>query len=272
MSFALITGASKGIGLSIARELASRRINLLLVARHEDALRQITSELRGKYDIEVYYFIADLSQEQSAEAVHNWCSINNYSVQYLVNNAGYGLSGKFEAHPLPDHLRLMHVNMNAVVQLCYLFLPILRRQEKAYILNIASSAAYQAVPYMGVYAATKAFVLQFSRALRYELLHSPVSVTCISPGATESNFNVTAQIGPKGVKAAQKLQMKAEDVAKIAVESMYKGKTEVITGFVNKLGAFFVWLLPKGSLKKPLRGFTNSFCVFHSPFPYICTP
>lgn len=250
MSFALITGASKGIGLAMARELASRQVNILLVARDQDALESVATQLATQYKIQTHVLATDLSQPGSALKVFEWCSSNQYQVQYLLNNAGYGLSGKFENYPLQDHLHMMNVNMNAVVELTYLFLPQLKQQPRSYILNIASSAAYQAVPYLGIYAATKAFVLQFSRALQYELRSGPVTVTCISPGPTASNFINRANIGPKGQKTAQKFEMKAETVAKIAIDSMFQGKTEVITGFLNKLQGFFVWLLPKKFIEK----------------------
>jgi short-subunit dehydrogenase len=126
----------------------------------------------------------------------------------------------------------------------------LRAQSRAYILNIASSAAYQAVPYLSLYAATKAFVLTLSRGLHQELRQSNVSVTCISPGATDTDFTVRARIGEKGLKAAAKVNMSPEAVAKIAVKSMLAGKAEVITGTINKLGAFMVWLLPKGLVER----------------------
>ena len=140
---------------------------------------------------------------------------------------------------------MMQVNMNAVVELTYHFLPVLKQQPKAYIMNIASSAAYQAVPYLGLYAATKTFVLQFSRALHYELRNSSVSVTCISPGATDTDFANRAKVGPKALKAADKFNMTPVKVAAIAVDSMFSGKTEVVTGFINKLGAFITRILPK---------------------------
>ena len=140
---------------------------------------------------------------------------------------------------------MMQLNMNAVVALTFLFLPLLKQQPKAYILNIASSAAYQAVPYLSLYAATKAFILQFSRGLHYELKKTIVSVTCICPGATDTGFAARAQLGAKGLKTAEKVNMTPEQVADIAVNGMFSGKTEVIIGLINKAGAFFAWLLPK---------------------------
>ncbi|HVK97498.1 MAG TPA: SDR family oxidoreductase [Flavisolibacter sp.] len=245
MSFALITGASKGIGKSIALKMAHEGFNVLLVARNQSLLQKVAEEIRAKYNVTVHIYAIDLSQKNAADTIYQWCSENNFEINALINNAGYGLSGKFENYSLQEHLDMLQVNMHAVVELTYLFLPQLKKQPKSYLMNISSSSAYQAVPYLGLYAATKSFVLQFTRALRYELKDSSVSVTCISPGATDTDFVNRAKVGPKALKAADKFNMKAEDVAAVAVKSMLQGKTEVIVGAVNKLGAFFVWLLPK---------------------------
>jgi hypothetical protein len=140
---------------------------------------------------------------------------------------------------------MMTLNMSTLVSLTRLFLPELRNQSRSYILNIASSAAYQAVPGLSIYAATKAFVLMFSRGLRQELHKTSVSVTCVCPGATDTDFPNRAQVGPKGLKAAEKLNMSPETVALLATRAMLSGKAEVITGFVNKVGATLAWLLPK---------------------------
>ena len=250
MTYALITGASKGIGKAIALEFAKRKINLLLVARTEDLLIDVAHNLGNQYSIHIDYFIADLSDPGSAQQIYDWCAINEYEVQYLVNNAGYGLSGSFDRYGIKEYMNNMQINMNTVVQLTYLFLPDLKKQKRGYILNIASSAAYQAVPFLSVYAATKSFVLQFSRGLHHELAKTNVSVTCISPGATDTDFATRAQVGEKGLKMADKVNMKPEEVAKIAVNAMFKRKMEVVTGFVNKMGVFFAWLLPKKTVEK----------------------
>jgi short-subunit dehydrogenase len=250
MAFALITGASKGIGYAIARQLAARKKDLLLVARNEEQLKARCAELEKSYGVTTHCLCLDLSIQDAPSQVLTWCQNNNYEVDTLVNNAGYGLSGPFERHALEEHLNMMQLNMNVVVALTYLFLPALKKQAKAYILNVASSAAYQAVPFLSVYAASKSFVLQFSRGLHLELKKSNVSVTCVSPGATDTNFVDRAQIGPKGLSMAKKVNMQPTDVAKIAVDAMYNGKTEVITGLLNKVGAALAWLLPKKTIEK----------------------
>ena len=250
MSYALITGASKGIGKCIAKELASRKQPVLLVARSENLLQELASNLSAKFGVSADYLAIDLSMPDAPAQVYGWCERKGYSVHILVNNAGYGLSGPMDRHSWAENSNMMQVNMFTLVGLCQTFLPMLRRQSRSYILNIASSAAYQAVPNLSIYSATKAFVLRFSRGLHQELAKSNVSVTCISPGATDTEFTVRAQIGEKGLKAAQKLNMSPEIVAKMAVDAMYACKTELITGWVNKTGAFLAWLLPNKLVEK----------------------
>jgi hypothetical protein len=250
MEYALITGASKGIGRAIARELASRGYNILLVARSEDLLQQLAGELTSRNGIAVDWLALDLSVPHAPMNVCDWCRARGYEITILVNNAGYGLSGPFEKYSLQEHLNMMQLNMMTLVGLTRLLLPDLHRRPKAYILNVASSAAYQAVPKLTLYAATKSFVLAFSRGLHQELRETTVSVTCVSPGATDTDFPNRAQIGEKGMKAAEKLNMSPETVAALAVKGMLARKPEIITGFINKLGAAMAWLLPKTMVER----------------------
>jgi uncharacterized protein len=253
MEYALITGASKGIGKAIATDLAARGFNVLLVARSEQLLEQEAARITALYPVKADWLALDLSTAEAAQNVYDWCRAKGYTVQALVNNAGYGLSGPFEKYSADQYVNMMTLNMSTLVALTRLFLPDLRNQSKSYILNIASSAAYQAVPGLSIYAATKAFVLMFSRGLRQELHKTSVSVTCVCPGATDTDFPNRAQVGPKGLKAAEKLNMSPENVATLATRAMLSRKAEVITGFVNKIGATLAWLLPK-SLVENIAG------------------
>jgi uncharacterized protein len=245
MSFALITGASKGIGKAIARQLASRKIDVLLVARSENLLAELAGEIKNKFGVQCYYFVYDLSRTDAAESIYNWCTNEKYPVSILVNNAGYGLSGSFGDHPLQEHIDVINVSILATIKLIHLFLPQLKQQERAYILNIGSSSAYQAVPYLATYAAAKSFIVSFSRALKYELRNSNVAVSVVNPGVTDTEFPLRARVPEKGLKTAEKISMTAEQVARIAVNSMFKGRAEVLTGFITRLTVFFVKLLPK---------------------------
>jgi uncharacterized protein len=249
MTYALVTGSSKGLGKAIAIELAKQNINVLLIARSHAELAQTAAEIKSAYKVSADFFVSDLSAPNAVSDIYNWTKEKKYPINILVNNAGYGLSGLLENNSIADNTSMMQVNMLAVVQLCQYFLPELKQQPKAYILNIASSAAYQAVPYLSVYAASKAFVLSFSRGIATELKSSSVSVTCVCPGPTDTGFNQRAKVSGKALKTANKLNADPAIVAKTAVEAMFSEKRELITGFVNKLGAFFVWLLPKGFIE-----------------------
>lgn len=245
MKYALITGASKGIGKSIAYELAQKGIPVLLVARNASLLAALQEEISNTYKVAADFLAIDLAQPGASVTVLEWVTQKGYSVHMLINNAGYGHSGKFIEYSTDEYASMMQVNMQVPVELTRCFLPSLLQLPKAYILNIASSAAYQAVPGLTVYAATKSFIVQFSRGLAYELRKSPVSVTVVSPGGTATDFANRAKVGSKAVKAGERLNMTPEQVAKQAVDAMLKGKTEQITGFVNQLGAALAWLMPR---------------------------
>jgi len=245
MPFALITGASKGIGKSIAEQLAARGFDLLLVARSADLLEQVAKEISVTTSRNCQWLALDLADDQAAESVFDYCSKNQFIVSVLVNNAGYGLSGKFEKYSVREHTEMLRVNIITLTKLVRLFLPSMLKQPAAYILNIGSTASYQAVPMLTAYAASKAYVLAFSRGLFHELKKTTVSVTCVCPGPTDTNFVYRANVGTKGQKAAKRFNMSPQAVARIAVDNLFRRKPEVITGGLNKLSAFFAWLLPK---------------------------
>jgi short-subunit dehydrogenase len=245
MPFALITGASKGIGKSIAEQLAARGYDLLLIARSADLLEQVAKEISLTKNRKCQWLALDLAEEQAAETVFDYCNKNQLDISVLVNNAGYGLSGKFERYTVQEHIDMLRVNIITLTKLTRLFLPSLLKQPAAYILNIGSTASYQAVPLLSAYAASKAYVLSFSRGLFQELKKTNVSVTCICPGPTDTNFVNRANVGTKGQKAANQFNMSPQTVARIAIDSMFRRKPEVITGGLNKISAFFAWLLPK---------------------------
>ena len=253
MKFALITGASGGIGLCIARELAKRKNNLLLIARSTDKLKTICSELEKEFAIKADYLSVDLSNPLATQTVVEWLHTKSYAVDTLVNNAGYGLWGRVDATPADQLNNMMQLNMNTVVNMCHAMLPELKKQPKAYIMNIASTAAYQAVPTLATYAASKAFVVLFTRGLRRELKDSNISVTCVSPGATTTNFIDRA--GMEAMKErAEKFSMAPEAVAAIAVNGMLKGKAEVLPGFTNWFSVQLTYFVPKFIPEKIAEG------------------
>lgn len=254
MRYALITGASKGIGKAIAEELASRQVNLLLVARDTRLLEELTQAVKQQYHIQAHFLPLDLAAPNAVQTLNSWIETNLFKINILVNNAGYGLSGPFTDYTVKEHKAMMQVNMTVPVELTGTLLPQLKTNQPSYILNIVSSAAYQSVPGLTTYAASKSFMLSFSRGLRYELRNKGVSVTAVSPGSTDTGFAARAKVGAKGLKAAEKVNMTPKAVAAIAVKAMYAKKAEVITGFINQLGAFLVWLFPKKLAEKTAAG------------------
>jgi short-subunit dehydrogenase len=253
MEYAIVTGASKGIGKEIAIKLASKGIPLILVARSENLLESLSKELTQKYKVKTDFLALDLCAENGPLQLFNWCKEKKYSVNILVNNAGYGLWGRFEDIALDRQLNMMQLNMAAPVKLAYLFIPVLKEHPKSYILNISSTTAYQALATLSVYSASKIFMVNFSRGLRLELRNSSISVTCFSPGATESEFIDNA--GMQSLKAiAEKYSMKADVVAASAVEAMFKRKAEVIPGFLNRVTTFMTYILPKLWIEKIAAG------------------
>jgi uncharacterized protein len=247
--YALITGGSKGIGKAIAEELAKRFYNLLLIARSEPELSDLANELAHVYGVKVHYLAADLSLSNSASTIFDWIVSNDFSIEILVNNAGYGVWGNFNERSLKEQLEMLQVNINALVELTYLLLPMLEKAKQSYLLNIASTAAYQAVPTLALYAASKAFVLSFTRAIRYELRNSHVSVTCFSPGPVATNFAHRAGLNALS-KMAQKFNMQADHVAKIAVKAMFNKKSEAIPGITNLISVYANRVLPKSFIER----------------------
>jgi short-subunit dehydrogenase len=243
-NYALITGSSKGLGLSMAHFLAKRRYNLILVARSENQLMSIQSELASLYGVKVEILAIDLSLPGSPLLVSTYCLEKKLDVSILINNAGYGVWGKFESIALEDQLNMLQLNITALVQLTHYMLPILKQQSQSYILNISSTAAYQALPTFALYAASKAFVLSFTRGLRYELQDCPVSVTCASPGPIDTAFAERAGLSMLSDTAA-KFNMSPTAVAEICLTAMFAKKSEVVPGFANKISAFAARLLPK---------------------------
>lgn len=250
MAYALITGASKGIGKAIALELAKRNYDVLLTARSAHLLQQVAEEIKQQYSVTVNFLPLDLTELNASQKLFDWCVENNFSVCVLVNNAGYGLSGYFEKYSLEESTHLLQINITAPTQLCRLFIPVLKQQSQSYILNICSSSAYQAVPMLAVYSASKTYILRFTRALKQELANTNISVTCLSPGPTDTDWAKTANVSNKVLKMASKINMTPEKVAAIGVKAMLNKRTEVIAGFTNKLGAFLAWLLPDSFVEK----------------------
>lgn len=249
-SYALITGASKGLGKSFALQLAAKKIPVLLVARSANALAELAKEIQDKHQVPCDFLALDLAKEEAATQVADWCQSNNYSVSILINNAGYGLWGNFDSLLLDSQMDMLQLNMLSLVRLTHLFLPELKRHSQSYVLNVGSTAAYQAVPTISLYAASKAFVLSFSRGLAFELKNTSVSVTCLCPGPINTFFTERAGMTESTKKTAEKFGMDADSVARVGLKALFAKKTEVVPGFSNQISAFFIPLFPKSLIEK----------------------
>lgn len=235
--FALITGASKGIGRSIALQLAEAGYHLLLVARTEADLQQLSAQIQQVYGNQVFCLAADLSAADAALGVAEWVKRQTGQLSVLVNNAGFGLWGDFEKLDLPEQMNMLSLNINSVVELTHHLIPVLKQSKQSYILNLSSTAAYQAVPTLTLYAASKSFILSFSRALRYELKDTGISVSCLCPGPTDTGFASRAGLDLLA-DLAKKFNMSPESVARTGIKGMFRKKAEIVPGFLNKLSAF----------------------------------
>jgi short-subunit dehydrogenase len=221
-STALITGASSGIGEAFARLLAVQGTDLILVARSEAKLHLLSEELAEKYGIRAEVIAADLSATGAARQVHEEVTKRSLSVDLLVNNAGFGSYGSFDALPLERELQEIALNVTALVELTHLFLPEMLAKRFGAILNVASTAAFQPVAYMAVYAATKAFVLSFSEALWAECRTRSVRVLAFCPGPVDTGFAAVAgsNLTGQGTTAAS--------VVAVAIAALAQGRSYIV--------------------------------------------
>jgi len=238
--WALITGASAGIGAALARELAASRANLVLTARRQERLDALASELRSRHGITVEVCRSDLSAAEGPEALFAFTQAKGIELALLVNNAGFGAYGELDEVPLERLSEMVTVNVAAVVKLTRLYLPGMLRRGRGDILIVASTAAFQPVPYMSTYAATKAFDLMFAQGLAEEVRGRGVRVCALCPGTTQSEF---AQIA--GRRSSMRAGESAEKVARVGLAALATGRSAVISGVANKLGVASQRLAPR---------------------------
>src|SRR3954470_16165250 len=247
---ALVTGASAGIGLELARVLAREGHDLVLVARRESALKELADELKDRYGAESVVVSADLADAGAGEQIEQ--ALGERSVDVLVNNAGFGGVGAFAERSHADDMRMVAVNVTALTDLCKRFLPGMVARGRGRILNVASTAAFQPGPFMAVYYATKAYVLSFSQALAEELSGTGVTVTTLCPGVTVTEFQRVAGVEDVPLTKGP-LSMSAESVAEAAYKGMSRGKLLVVPGLHNKIGAQATRLGPRRVMLKVVR-------------------
>ncbi len=236
--WALVTGASAGIGTALARELARHGAKLILTARRRDRLDALAAELAGK-GAEVRVVVADLNDPDAPQQLYDATEGAGVVVDILVNNAGLGQYGAFHSSDLEQELSQVRVNCEAVVRLSRLFVPRMVERRRGWLLVVASTASFQPVPYISTYAATKVFDRFFALGLAAEVARFGVKVTALCPGPTESEFFDVA-----GAAAFRRHVQPAEDVARLGVAALARGQRTILPQTQGKVTAFLVRFLP----------------------------
>lgn len=243
---ALITGASGGIGYELAKLFAQDGTDLVLVARGEDKLRAIKADFEQQYGIQVAYRALDLSQPGQAHMLYDWCQAQPFQINYLVNNAGYG-DYKPVAQADPGmYENMLALNVVALTTLTTLFVKDMVQRRQGRVLNVGSLAAFQPVPLMAAYAASKSYVMHFTEALHAELKGTGVTATVLNPNVTKTGF--VARSGMGKAANAQGKQADAAQVARAGYQGLLRGKLNVVPGWRNQLLALSTGLMPSRRL------------------------
>lgn len=248
---ALVTGASGGIGLELARLFARDGYDLVMVARSEAKLQALAAELQSAHDIRALVLVQDLSIPNAPDEIFRSLQNQEIQIDFLVNNAGIGTYGPFSDIEWDKQRELLQINIVALTHLTRLFLPAMIARRDGKILNVASTAAFQPGPLMAVYYASKAYVLSFSQALSNECAGTGVTVTALCPGPTHSDFQERAQMTQS--KLVQGTLMTSAQVAAQGYKTMQKGKRRVITGLSNRAWTLAAKFLPTGATLKLVR-------------------
>ena len=252
--WALITGASSGIGKALAFEFAAHGYNLFLTARNEEALRKVAADCSRKFNVETEIRPADLSHLEAADNLVQALSAAPLEVDILVNNAGFGVHGEFRESDIDQELSMLNVQLAATMKLTKALLPGMVARKNGRILNVASVYSFAPVPFQAVYSACKAFMLSFSAALREELRGTGVTVTVLCPGTTQTEFRARAGIAEKNKSAG----VTAQSVAQIAARQTLAGKHLVVPGFANRLFVFLARRLPFAVVPRVVRLINNA--------------
>ena len=244
MKTALITGASSGIGKELAIIHAKNGGNLVIVARREKSLLNLKYSLQDEYGVDVEVIVQDLQVDNASQLVFDQIASKKITIDYLINNAGFGDNQLFKQSDPSRNRMMMQLNMNALTELTHLFVSYwIENKICGKIMNVASTAAFQAVPYFALYAATKAFVLSFSEGLSLELKNDNITVTALCPGPTKTEFAANSNMDQD--LADHKMLPTAEDVARFGYKKMIRGQSVAVHGILNKAGTTSGKLFPR---------------------------
>lgn len=247
MKVTLITGASSGIGEAFARRLAAERHDLVLVARNKKKLHELCDELMLKHKITAHYIALDLTDDDADSRLFVETERHGFAVDWLINNAGFGSYGDFAKLNLGHELRMIDLNIRALIALTHQYLPGMRQRKSGQIINVSSAAGFQPLPFMATYAATKAFVNSFSEAIAEENRPYGIKVLALCPGSTKTNFFAAANMDrPITVKG----QQTAEQVVDTAMRAVNSGRTRVVSGLANYLVSVIVNFVPNALITR----------------------
>ena len=250
MKATLITGASSGIGEVFARRLAAEKHNLILVARSENKLHELCDELMLKHQITAHYVALDLTDSDSDKHLFDETERHNFEIDWLINNAGFGSMGDFARLDLEREVSMIDLNVRSLVALTHRYLQKMRERKSGVIINVASTASFQPVPFMATYAATKAFVRSFSEAIAEENRRFGITVSALCPGPTETNFFAVADAQALAAKGMQT----PEAVVETALDGVRKGKAQIVSGWTNYIGARLVNIVPDSLITRVVGG------------------
>jgi len=249
MKWAIITGASSGIGKALAAEFSAAGFNVFLTGRNEAALKSVAAECSERYGVQTEMCAADLSCADGIERLLGQIKSKPYRYEVLANNAGFGIHGDFASTDIDENIKLVNVQIAAALRLTRAVLPGMIERKNGRILNVASVYSFSPVPFQSIYAACKAFLLSFSGALQNELEGTGVTVTIFCPGVTQTEFRARAGIGQKRTDTG----MTAAETARIAFRETMRGTHVVVPGFVNRIFVFVVGLLPIRQVSRLVR-------------------
>ncbi len=252
MAIALITGASNGIGLELAKIHASKGGDLVLVARNKSKLDELKTELEKQFKVSVYTIGKDLSVTNAAQEIYDETNKQNIQVDYLINNAGFGDFGMFVETNWNKELQMINLNITTLTHFTKLYLQDMVKRRSGKIMNVASTAAFQSGPTMAVYCATKAYVLSFTEAVSNEVSDKGITITALCPGATETGFQAAGGMEESELFKGKKLPT-AKEVAEYGYTSMIKGKTVAIHGIMNYIMSNSIRFIPRAMVLKVSR-------------------
>ena len=245
LNYALITGGSRGIGFAIANALAKRNYNLILVARAYESLTSAKEKLEASTGVHVEIMSHDLTHAESATAVAQWCIQQDVRLKFLCNASGIGGEKDYLSLPLPDLQQMVSLNFGPCMSLSLLLLPLLEKNAPSYILNVSSLAGFAPMPSKNIYAATKAAVIHFSYALRFQLKQKNISVSCLAPGPVFTKPSIEAVTKKKMGWFGVQMAVSPEEVGELAVRKTLARKLMIVPGTLAKISAAIIRTLPK---------------------------